>query len=81
MKASDWGTEKQEHKWKISDIGTFASNIGLILFQCSKGAGKKNEYSLTVTGQTDRIKDRMFLPLKINLDIFHTFREKSDDCS
>jgi len=41
LKASDWGTEKQEHKWKISDIGTFASNIGLILLQCSKGAERK----------------------------------------
>ena len=35
IQASDWGTEVvQNHAWKISDIGTFASNIGVILYQC-----------------------------------------------
>ena len=40
LTAEDWGTERQEHKWKISDIATFASNIGLILYSCSEGAGE-----------------------------------------
>ena len=40
--ASDWGTGKaQQRKWRISDIGAFASNIGVILYQCSNGAGMK----------------------------------------
>merc|ERR1712179_507627 len=37
----DWGTEKQEHKWKISDVGPFAANMGLILYSCSEGAESK----------------------------------------
>ena len=42
-KASDWGTADAQHrKWKISDIGTFASNIGVILYQCSNGTYEKN---------------------------------------
>lgn len=41
LTAEDWATEKQEHKWKISDIATFASNIGLILYSCSGGAEQK----------------------------------------
>ena len=41
FKAGDWGTDVvEEHKWKISDIATFASNIGLILYSCSEGAGE-----------------------------------------
>ena len=41
FKAEDWGTDVvEEHKWKISDIATFASNIGLILYSCSEGAGE-----------------------------------------
>jgi len=41
FKAEDWGTEQQEHKWKISDIATFASNMGIILYSCSEGAEQK----------------------------------------
>jgi len=41
LTAEDWGTEQQEHKWKISDIATFASNIGIILYSCSEGAEQK----------------------------------------
>ena len=40
FKAEDWGTDQQEHKWKISDIATFASNMGIILYSCSEGAGE-----------------------------------------
>ena len=40
FKASDWGTDRaQNREWKSSDIGTFASNIGVILYQCSNGIG------------------------------------------
>merc|ERR1711988_1283523 len=42
LTAEDWGTDVvEEHKWKISDIATFASNIGLILYSCSEGAEQK----------------------------------------
>merc|ERR1719431_846689 len=41
LTAGDWGTDQQEHKWKISDIATFASNMGLILYSCSEGAEQK----------------------------------------
>jgi len=41
LTADDWGTEKQEHKWKISDVGPFAANMGLILYSCSEGAESK----------------------------------------
>jgi len=41
LTAEDWGTEQQEHKWKISDIATFASNMGIILYSCSEGAEQK----------------------------------------
>merc|ERR1712172_193142 len=41
LTAEDWGTDQQEHKWKISDIATFASNIGLILYSYSAGAVQK----------------------------------------
>merc|ERR1719245_2307957 len=42
LTAEDWGTDVvEEHKWKISDIATFASNMGLILYSCSEGAEQK----------------------------------------
>merc|ERR1712157_664977 len=42
LTAEDWGTDVvEEHKWKISDIATFASNISLILYSCSEGAEQK----------------------------------------
>merc|ERR1712227_1110301 len=41
LTAEDWGTERQEHKWKISNIATFASNIGLIYYSCSGGSEQK----------------------------------------
>jgi len=41
LTADDWGTEKQEHKWKISDVGPFGANMGLILYSCSEGAESK----------------------------------------
>merc|ERR1712157_686085 len=42
LTAKDWGTDVvEEHKWKISDTATFASNIGLILYSCSEGAEQK----------------------------------------
>merc|ERR1711988_1564422 len=52
LTAEDWGTERQEHKWKISDIATFASNIGLIYYSCSGGTEPKvmlthNEHIIT----------------------------------
>merc|ERR1712095_69781 len=38
LTAEDFGTE---YKWKISNIATFASNIGLIMYSCSEGAENK----------------------------------------
>ena len=44
--ASDWDTSKQEHKWQVSKIASFATNIGIVVFECeenrsrSKSAGK-----------------------------------------
>merc|ERR1712095_133800 len=38
LTAEDFGTE---YKWKISNIATFASNIGLIMYSCSQGAENK----------------------------------------
>merc|ERR1712014_60719 len=39
--ASDWGTDKQEHKWRVSDIATFGSNIGIAVFDCEPNADMK----------------------------------------
>lgn len=38
LTAEDFGTD---YKWKISNIGTFASNIGIIMYSCSGGAENK----------------------------------------
>jgi len=38
LTAEDFGTD---FKWKISNIATFASNIGLIMYSCSEGAENK----------------------------------------
>ena len=43
FQAEDFGTD---YKWKISNLGTFASNIGLIMYSCSgdyDGAGETND--------------------------------------
>ena len=38
FQTEDFGTD---YKWKISDVAPFASNIGLIMYSCSDGAGEK----------------------------------------
>jgi len=43
LTAEDFGTD---YKWKISNLGTFASNIGLIMYSCSgdyDGAGETKD--------------------------------------
>ena len=45
----------QNHAWKISDIGTFASNIGVILYQCpGEGRGIFIQNPLHLIGFTFR---------------------------
>ena len=36
----DFGTE---YKWKMSNLATFGSNIGLIMYSCSEGAGETKD--------------------------------------
>ena len=42
--ASDWGTPREEHKWQVSRIASFATNIGLVVFECGV-EGNGNEES------------------------------------
>lgn len=35
LKASDW--PRKDHKWKTSKIGTFATNVGVMVFRCDEG--------------------------------------------
>jgi len=47
--ASDWGTPRQEHKWETSKIASFATNVGIVVFECEASEGveenpKKKEY-------------------------------------
>ena len=51
FQAEDFGTE---YKWKISDLTPFGSNIGLIMYSCSDGAGETkdnltNNFIITAT--------------------------------
>eukprot|EP00092_Neocalanus_flemingeri_P034573 GFUD01037600.1.p1 GENE.GFUD01037600.1~~GFUD01037600.1.p1 ORF type:complete len:454 (-),score=120.39 GFUD01037600.1:57-1418(-) len=32
--ASDWGAPRQQHKWQVSRIASFATNVGLVVFEC-----------------------------------------------
>ena len=57
FQAEDFGTD---YKWKISNLGTFASNIGLIMYSCSgdyDGAGETKDklttnFIITATSET-----------------------------
>lgn len=37
--ASDWGTSRQEHKWEVSKIASFATNVGIVVFECDANDG------------------------------------------
>merc|ERR1719297_232060 len=39
--ASDWSNDRRDHKWKISDIGTFGANIGVALYQGYEDGGSQ----------------------------------------
>lgn len=39
LKASDWGTNNQDHLWTTSTIAPFASNIGVVLYNCGEEGG------------------------------------------
>ena len=44
FQAEDFGTD---YKWKISNLTPFGSNIGLIMYSCSDGAGETKDNNLT----------------------------------
>ena len=50
--ASDWSNDRKDHKWKISDIGTFGANIGVALYQCYEDGGYEPSgiYNLILSG-------------------------------
>ena len=50
--ASDWSNDRRDHKWKISDIGTFGANIGVALYQCHEDGGHEPSgiYNLILSG-------------------------------
>lgn len=55
--ASDWGTPRQEHKWQVSRIASFATNVGIVVFECEANKGLK-----------ERLKLRDFLEEDISSD-------------
>ena len=38
--ASDWATQDQDHLWRTSQIGPFAANLGVLVFQCPEQVRK-----------------------------------------
>ena len=38
--ASDWDTPRQEHKWQVSKIASFATNIGIVVFECEENKSR-----------------------------------------
>merc|ERR1711894_100963 len=37
--ASNWGTSGQEHKWEVSRIASFATNVGIVIYECDANKG------------------------------------------
>ena len=38
--ASDWGTDRQEHEWQVARIASFATNVGILVFECEASQRK-----------------------------------------
>jgi hypothetical protein len=47
--ASDWGTPREEHKWQVSRIASFATNVGIVVFECEANEGRDK-------GSKDKLK-------------------------
>jgi len=45
LMASDWGTEKQEHEWQVARIASFATNVGVAVFECNSSQEKRDSQS------------------------------------
>jgi len=52
--ASDWGTERQEHQWQVARIASFATNVGILIFEC-EASQKKTESQFSE--EEDSIED------------------------